>query len=77
MLLVVVVAIVLLLTARSWNAVAPTAAEVRNATDPVPTDIREAATAATRSGSMPGLDDLRQSTDAHAEDVKDALAQAD
>ena len=75
--LVIVVAIVLLLTARAWNAVAPTAADLRDAAAPVPADVRDAATTATRDGSLPRLDDVRQRTGAHAEDVANALAQAD
>lgn len=73
--LVIVVAIVLLLTARAWNAVAPTAADVRDAGAPVPADVRGEATTATRDGSLPRLDEVRQRTGAHAEDVADALAQ--
>ena len=76
-LVVVVVAIVLVLTARAWNAVAPTAADLRDASMPAPTDVRGAATSATRDGSLPRLDDVRQRTGAHAEDVANALAQTE
>ena len=76
-LVVIVVAIVLLLTARAWNAVAPTAAELRDPPDPATADVREAATTAVRDGSLPRLDDLRQRTGAHSEDVANALAEAD
>ena len=75
--LVIVVAVVLLLTARAWNAVAPTAADLREASAPVPADVRGAATSATRDGSLPRLDDVRQRTGAHAEDLANALAETE
>ncbi len=76
-LLAIVVAVVLLLAARAWNAVTPNAADLREVAAPVPADVRDAASSSTRDGSLPRLDDVRQRTGAHAEDVANALAQAD
>jgi hypothetical protein len=65
-LLVVVMAVVLLLVARSWRAVAP---QARAVTAPRVTD--PALTAS--PGELPDLDETRKRTDAHAQQVQDAL----
>jgi len=66
--LVVVVAVVLLLAARQWESVAPTALEVANPNAEGPEE-------ALREGKLPGLNDMRQTTDAHAQAVQDAMAE--
>lgn len=58
--LVVVMAIVLLLVAKNWRAVAPTAMQVA---DP---ELQS-------SGPLPDLNDMRQQTDVHAEQLQEAL----
>jgi hypothetical protein len=63
--LLVVLAIVLLLVARAWRSVAPTAAGLGAATSPrgevAPRD-------------LPDLGETRERTDDHAREVQDALA---
>ena len=73
--LVVVLAVVLLLVARNWRSVAPTAMQI---SDPelgatVDDHGQAEAGAAVRSGQLPGLNDMRQQTDAHSQDVQEAL----
>jgi hypothetical protein len=73
--LVVVLAVVLLLAARSWRSLAPAAMQV---SDPelgskVDDHGQAGAGAAVRSGQLPDLNDMRQQTDAHSQDVQDAL----
>jgi len=72
--LVVVMAIVLLLVARSWRSVAPTAAEVAPSATAVPTP---AADLAPELGALPRLSDMQRETDAHAADVEKALSEID
>jgi len=75
-LLVVVLAVVLLLVARSWRSVAPTAVQVATPAGAVSVDAHgeEAAAAAVRRGALPDLREMRQETGAHAQEVQDALA---
>jgi hypothetical protein len=68
--LLVVLAVVLFLVARSWNRVAPEALAVDAHGQP------EAAEAI-RSGDLPGLNEMRQQTDAHADEVEAILEQAE
>jgi hypothetical protein len=73
--LVVVLAIVLLLVARNWRSVAPTAMQI---SDPelgsaVDDHGQTEAGAAVRSGQLPDLNDMRQQTAAHSQDVQEAL----
>jgi hypothetical protein len=73
--LVVVLAIVLLLVARNWRSVAPTAMEL---SDPemhqtVDDHGQTEAGEAIRSGQLPGLNDMRQQTGAHAAQLQEAL----
>ncbi len=66
--LVVVLAIVLLLVARSWRAVAPQAISVTapRLTDP-----------ALGPGDLPNLDETRRRTDAHSAQVQDAMGKVE
>jgi hypothetical protein len=75
LMLVVVLAIVLLLVARHWKAVAPTAVQVHEYPSAAPVDAHgeDEAGAALQSGTLPDLNDMRQATDAHAQQVQDAL----
>jgi len=63
-----VLAVVLLLVARNWNQVGPEALAVDAHGQP------EAAEAI-RSGDLPGLNEMRQRTDAHADEVEAVLEQ--
>ena len=77
--LVVVTVVVLLLVARSWKSVAPEAIAVSGpAADDlgrgVPDHGQTGAGEALRQGRLPGLDDMRTETDAHSQQVEDALA---
>ena len=73
--LVVVMAIVLILVAKNWQSVAPTAMQVadpelqRNVDD----HGQAGAGQALRSGQLPDLNDVRVSTDAHADRLQEAL----
>lgn len=73
--LVIVMVIVLLLVARSWRSVAPTALEVSGVTDPAGIDEHgeTGAAEATRSGQSTNLGEMKQQTDAHADELKNAL----
>ena len=66
--LVIVLAIVLMLVAKQWKAVAPVAAELPS--DSVATD--EAGNAL-----GPGLNEMRSTTSSHAQDVQEALESID
>ncbi len=73
--LLVVVAIVMLLVARSWKSVAPDAIEVATPAGPAAISDhgeREAAAEA-RSGLLPNLQDMRRETGNHAQEVQDTL----
>ena len=74
--LVVVLAIVLLVAARQWQALAPTAIQVT--TDPdeayaVDDHGDPEAGQAIRSGQLPDLNEMRQNTSAHADRLEEAL----
>jgi hypothetical protein len=73
--LVVVLAVVLLLVARNWRAVAPTAMQISDPELGSSVDDRGQAEAgaAVRSGQLPDLNDMRLQTDAHSQDVQEAL----
>ena len=77
--LLVVLVIVLLLVARKWNAVAPTAIEVSTPAGQVqvPDHGDAEAGAAVRSGGLPNLGDMQRETGAHTQQVQDALQQID
>ena len=73
--LVIVLAIVMLLVARQWRSVGPTAMQV---SDPdysaVADDHGETgASEALRSGGLPDLKDMRQQTGEHADRLQEAL----
>ena len=73
--LLVVLAVVMLLVARNWKSVAPTAIQVTNPSSPVQVDDhgQPEAGEAIRSGQLPNLNDMRQATSQHASEVQDAL----
>jgi len=74
--LAVVLVIVLLLVARSWNSVAPTALDIHDRSTPTLIDDRGETEAgeALQSGALPDLGEMQQATDGHAEQVQDTLA---
>ena len=82
LMLVISTAIVLLLVAKAWESMAPTAMHVET--------INELSTGVVRSSSeetdeeaggtkrrLPGLNDLRRETNQHSQDVQDTLNQID
>ena len=73
--LVVVLAIVLLLVARNWRSVAPTAMQHSDSETQLSVDDHGQSEAgeAIRSGQLPDLNDMRQRTGAHAEQLQEAL----
>jgi hypothetical protein len=73
--LVVVLAVVLLLVARAWRSVAPTAAQIQGGDAPIAVEDHgeEEAGEAQRSGDLPDLNEMRDETDAHAQAVQEAL----
>ena len=76
--LVVVLAIVLLLVARQWKAVAPTAIQVQQdgSVTVTPNDHGQTeAGAAIKSGTLPDLNDMRQATGEYSQQVQDAMAE--
>ena len=77
--LAIVMLVVLLLAARQWRSVAPTAAQLRDDGSPsvVDTHGETGAAAAIRSGGLPDLREARQQTDAHAAQLEEALAEID
>ena len=73
-LLVVVLAVVLLLVAKSWKTVAPTALDVRDAqSGPIDDHGQKEAGEAVRKGDLPRLKETQENTDAHAARVQEAL----
>jgi len=75
--LVVVLAIVLILVARSWKSIAPEALDVSNADSNLPFDDygQTEAADALRDGQMPGLREMQRQTDDHARQLQDALTE--
>ena len=76
LLLVVTMAIVLLLVARQWKAVAPAAAQI---TDPAARGLvddhgQTEAGEEVGSGALPDLNEMKQETNEHAQQVEEALA---
>ena len=73
--LLVVGAIVLLLAAKAYNRVAPSAIEGTSPSGPMSVSAHGETEAAgqVKSGGLPGLNDARQLTDAHAQQVQQAL----
>lgn len=73
-LLVIVLAVVMLLVAKSWNTVAPTVLDVRDAQiGPLNDHGQKEVGAALRQGNLPSLRETQESTDAHAAQVQEAL----
>lgn len=73
--LLVVLVIVMLLVAKSWKSVAPTAMQIDDPYLPLTVDDHgeTGAGEALRSGRLPDLNDMRQQTGAHAQQVQEAL----
>ena len=74
--LVVTMAIVLLLVARQWKAVAPTAAQITGpgAHGVVDGHGQTEASEEVGSGALPDLNEMKQETTEHAQQVEEALA---
>jgi hypothetical protein len=68
-------ALLLMLVAKAWRAVAPQAMQTVDAPDSGP--LRDygqtGAASGVRSGDLPGLDETRRETDEHAAAVQEAL----
>ncbi len=78
--LVIVVAIVLLLAAKQWKAVAPTAMQLDDKGTPmvVPeTHGEDEAGEALQRGGLPDLNQMRQATGQHAQQVQETLAEVE
>ena len=75
--LVVVMAVVLLLVAKNWKSVAPTAVQLpeNGPTAPLSTHGEDQAGEALSSGNLPDLNDMRSETDAHAQRLQEALSE--
>ena len=74
-LLVVTLVVVLLLVARSWKSVAPTATQIP---DHVILDDHgePETTESIREGSLPDLNQMRRQTNLHSKQVQEALAES-
>jgi len=76
--LVVVLAVVLLLVARQWKAIAPTAMQINDqgVVTVVPeTHGEDVAGEALQQGGLPNLNGMRQATGNHSKAVQDAFAE--
>ena len=73
--LIVALAIVLLLVAKNWRSVAPQAIQVTDPNLGATVDDRGQTEAGeeVRSGQLPDMNDMRRQTDAHAQQVQEAL----
>ncbi len=74
-LLLVVLAVVMLLVAKSWKTVAPAALDVQDALQSGPLDDHGQGEAgrALRKGDLPGVRETQESADAHSAQVQEAL----
>ena len=74
-LLVVVMAVVLILVAKSWKAVAPAALDTQDALNsgPLSDHGQPAAAGALREGGMPNLRETQAETDQHSAQMQEAL----
>ena len=74
-LLVVVLAVVLLLAAKAWKTVAPTALDTQDALQSGPLNDHGQGQAGEelRKGDLPGLRETQENTDAHSARVQEAL----
>jgi hypothetical protein len=75
-LLLVVMAIVLYLTAQAWNALAPAALDVNSAADAEDHGELDEMSEEERS-QLPGLSEMRERTDEHNRQVEETLEQID
>ncbi len=71
--LILALVIVLLLSARAWNAIMPVAAQALRpgAAGAVPDHGQSGAGEAIRSGTLPNLKQMNQNTDQHIQQMKD------
>jgi hypothetical protein len=78
-LLLVVMAIVMMLTARAWKEVTPTAIEVTNPqpATPNPSSKEERPEVIQGSGPLPNLQEMKQNTRQHTRQVEDLQEQID
>ncbi|MFQ5671321.1 MAG: hypothetical protein ACE5HD_12530 [Acidobacteriota bacterium] len=78
-LLLVVLVVVLLLAARAWKAMTPAALDVSalQATSPAGRTSAGAGEESKPSGRLPGLREMRDSTEAHTDQVRKAMDQID
>jgi len=78
-LLVVVMAIVLVLVAKQWKAVAPTAMQLDDGTPMVvpETHGEDGAGQALQRGGLPDLNQMRQATGQHAQQVQETLEEVE
>lgn len=76
--LLVVVAIVLLIATEAWKKVMPTASQAIRPDSPqsVRANGEEEAAEEIRSGALPDLNDMKERTGAHSQDVEDTLEEA-
>jgi len=77
--LVVVLAVVLLLVAKQWKAVAPTVLQLDDGTVMVvpETHGEDGAGQALQRGGLPDLNQMRQATGEHAQQVQETLAEVE
>ena len=73
--LLVTLAIVLFLVARSWESMAPTATQLDEPEALLEKHGQTQPQGVRNVGELPNLDEMRQATDAHAQEVQDALAE--
>ena len=73
--LVVVMLVVLLLVARSWKSVAPTAIEISTPDGEITISTPGVEGIATNPGGLTNLNQMRESTTDHIEQVENALDQ--
>jgi len=71
----IVMAVVLLMVAKTWRTTAPAIIDTQNVLDSHPASAHGEAGAAAeiRSGDLPGLSDAQRNTDAHAAQVQEAM----
>ena len=78
-LLIVTLAIVLLLVAKSWEKTGPTAMQISDPDAPVGVEDHGESEAgeALQRGALPDLNDMRAGTSAHAERLQEVLAETE
>ena len=81
LMLVIVLLVVMLLVAKNWQAVGPTAVQINDPELGVKVTVDDhgqtEAGEALRSGQLPDLNEMRQSTDEHAKQVQETMQQID